>query len=189
MIYPIYVTYDGNVFTPMARYKHRCDQQFATDNVTTYRLVIEEERSEKSHRQYFATVRDAYLSLPENLGERFINADHLRKWCLIKTGWALVQEQELDTPHDAEIVTGFIRRREPYSVVVRRGCVVVVYTAMSQSKNAMKKEPFEKSKHDVLDLIDSMLGVPLGTTFAQQNYPHTGRSDEAPSPPPPDGDG
>ncbi len=41
--------------------------------------------------------------------------------------------------------------------------VVIKRTAHSQALGKMTKDEFQKSKQDVLDLLESMLGVPLGS--------------------------
>ena len=52
-----------------------------------YRLAEIEERSEASHEQEFAWLREAWLSLPESIAREFPSPEHLRKRALIATGW------------------------------------------------------------------------------------------------------
>ena len=69
------------------------------------------------------------------------------------------------TPSEARKLAADIRQRDPYAVIVmseddrladRSSSVVKVFDAESQSMAAMKKERFEQSKRDVLDLVAAM---------------------------------
>lgn len=163
--------------TPLARFQHRCTDQFEIGKV--YRLIQDEERSMASHRHYFACIHEGWLNLPENIARRFLNEDHLRAWCLIKAGWSNERDIVCDSINDAGTIGSFIGEREPYVVVVVDGRVVKVFSARSQSVRSMGKEAFQQSKQDVLDLIEAMIGLKQGSLMAQQPKRLTNQHEES----------
>lgn len=142
---------------PVPRYRKQCDEQFVVGQA--YRMEVVEERSSASHRFYFAAIHEAWVNLPEDIADRFKNADHLRKWCLIKCGCCDEQNFILANETGAQAFAQFIGLREPYAVIDVKGRVVRIYTAKSQSIREMGKAEFEQSKRAVLDLVSSMTGV------------------------------
>lgn len=162
---PFYAVYDGEVFRPLPQFKHRCDDLFGAGQVV--RLIEEEDRSKASHDHFFAAVRDGYNNLPEHFAVRFCDEEHLRKWCLVATGWAKERNIVCETINDAAKFAAFLQSRDIYSVVVHRGRVVKEFTAVSQSYR-MGKDRFQRSKQDVLDKIEGLLGVKQGSLMQQQ---------------------
>lgn len=159
---------------PEARYGNIVARQFHDGEA--YPLVVLEARSRASHNGYFAALHDGFLNLPEDLAEvaerlniktipgtGFRDEEHLRKWALCETGHCDVEEFDFDTKEDAHRLARFYRRRDDYSQILVRGTHVTIKTARSQSAAAMSKEPFEKSKRDVLNLIEAMIGLKKGT--------------------------
>ena len=155
---PILMTWDGEALHPRsARWAAVCDQQLVVGQ--TYRVAEIKDRSTSSHSHYFAAVAEAHANLPEDQAERFQTADHLRKWCLIKTGWADQRQIVCASKAEAQRVAAFVRPMDEYAIVTATEAVVTVFTAKSQSYRAMGKKDFQKSKQDVLDLLASMIGV------------------------------
>ena len=70
---------------PLARFRKLCNKQFVVGEV--YCMVAQEERSAASHRQYFASLHDAWMNLPEATAEQFPSSEHLRKYALIQAGF------------------------------------------------------------------------------------------------------
>jgi hypothetical protein len=157
MTSPVNFRWDGEHMVPLERHRKLCDRQYVIGEI--YLLVAEEERSMRSHQHYFASLREAWLNLPENLAERFPTVEHLRKWCLIKCGYSKENKIVCDSPKVAANVAGFISVNVAYSVTVVEGNVVTVYTPQSQAVRAMGSKVFQQSKSDVLDLLSSMVGV------------------------------
>lgn len=122
-----------------------------------YALVEHSERSMKSHAHYFAQIKEYWSTLPESLAHEFPSAEHLRKKALIRAGWADEQATVLDTHEDAIKFAAFAKNMDEFSVVVVSDRIVKRYVARSQNFRAMNKEEFQKSKDDVLKLIDDML--------------------------------
>lgn len=157
MTAPITYQWDGEAMVPLARLAKRCDEQFVIG--IAYTLVEHQERSTPSHKQYFAAVREGWLNLPEHLAEDFPTEEHLRKWCLIRTGYSNSQSMPCSSKAEALRIAAFIRPMDEFSVVKAEGSVVSRYTAKSQSMKAMDKREFQASKEAVLNHIAKMLDV------------------------------
>ncbi|WP_234840443.1 hypothetical protein [Sinorhizobium meliloti] len=61
-------------------------------------------------------------------------------------------------------LAAFIRPIDAFSVVDVKEATVTRYVAKSQSMKAMGKQDFQESKTAVLDFLDDLIGVELGTT-------------------------
>lgn len=162
---PVLFEWSGDFMVPLLRFQSRCDQQYVVGQV--YRLVEEEERSHASHAHYFACLGEAWRNLPEDIADRFPTAESLRKWCLIKAGFADVRSMVYETANDAKKAASFLGLYNEHAVIIAKGCVVSVYIAKSQSTRAMDKATFQASKTAVLDLVSSMIGV-SSTELAKQ---------------------
>lgn len=157
MTKPIAYIWDGEVMRPELRFAKLCDRQFVVGE--RYTLVQNEERSEASHRQYFAAITEVWKTLPEKLGERFPSPEHLRKWAMIRCGYADSRSVVCASDLEAERIAAFLRPMDAYAVIVPNGPVVTVYTAQSQSKAAMNKTLFQQSKHDVLEFLADLIRI------------------------------
>lgn len=125
----------------------------------TYRLAEIEERSAKSHDHFFAAVSEIWSNLPEELAERFPTAEHWRKHALIRTGYHDVSEFVAASKAEAIRLAAYIRGLDEYSAVIVKDNVVRRLTAKSQSKKAMGREDFQKSKTAVLEWCAAQIGV------------------------------
>lgn len=160
---PLTFRWDGECFTPASQFwAKRADQEFVVGE--TYKLVEHHDRSTNSHRHFFATVSDAWRTLPDHMLDEYPNAEVLRKKALIRKGYHTCRDHVCPTKADADRLAAFIRPMDDYAVVIARECVVRVYTAMSQSTKAMGAKDFQASKQDVLDFIDDLLQVERGST-------------------------
>ena len=157
-------------WVPHKRYDNLARSQF--DDGEEHPLVPLEPRSRASHSAYFAELNEAFDSLPENLNEiakqlgiktlppgGFIDSEHFRKWALCETGHCEVTEFDFDSNRDAMNVARWHRKKDIYCQILVRGAHVTIKEAFSQSAAAMSKEPFEKSKSDVLDLLSAFTGA------------------------------
>lgn len=150
-------TWAGDGFTPLPRFAKACDKEFVVGQ--RYHMEAIEERSAVSHRHYFAAIHDAWLNLPEGEAERFPSSEHLRKWALIKAGFADERSVVCASNAEANRIAAFIRPFDGYGVVVVREATVKVYSAQSQSLKAMGKVEFQRSKQAVLDIVAALIGV------------------------------
>lgn len=149
--------WDGEGMVPMPGFARRCDAAFTVGEV--YRLDVVEERSAASHRQYFAAINDMWSTLPDHLAERFPSSEHLRKYALIRAGFADHRQFVAASKAEALRLAAFLRPVDEYAIVEVRDACVTVWTAQSQSMRAMGKERFQASKEQVLDIIAAMLGI------------------------------
>lgn len=156
---PLAFTWDGEAMVP--RHPRLADKAFAVGEI--YVLVEHHDRSQASHRQYFAAIRDAHDNLPEDLAEQFATPDHLRKWALCKAGYADERSIVCASKAEAQRMAAFLRPMDSFAVVTVREAMVRVYTAQSQSLKAMGKQAFQDSKQKVLDILDGLVGVERGT--------------------------
>lgn len=151
---PVFLKWTGEVFQPEPSFKAYCAREYTVGEI--YPMLPVEERSQASHSHYFAAVAEGFNNLSEENAKRFPDKEALRHWCLVQCGYCTETNYVLANSKEARKLAADIRRMSPYAVISIRDAVVVVWEAESQSRAAMKKEIFEKSKQDVLDMIASM---------------------------------
>lgn len=134
-----------------------CDRRFVVG--ARYALAEQHERSLASHRQYFASLHEAWLQLPEAMTDDYPTSEHLRKKALIATGYRDERSLVCASKVEARRVAAFVRPADGYAVISTNGPVVVVWTAKSQSMRAMGKKAFQESKQAVLDYVWALVGV------------------------------
>lgn len=157
MTAPIPMLWEGDVFRPLPGYARACDRAFVVGAV--YRLAEHEERSQASHNHFFAAVAEAHANLPEHLAERLPTPEHLRKFALIKAGYADSRTLVASSKAEAQRLAAFVRPMDSFAVVVASEATVTVWTAKSQSVRAMGKKEFQESKDAVLDIIAGLIGT------------------------------
>lgn len=151
----------GGVFYPVASHKRYVAQTYGDGEIITFTRL--EERSQASHGHYFALLNQAWANLPEELAERFPSQDHLRKWCLIKSGWRDERTTACASKEEAERTAAFIKPIDDYAIVVRHENTVIVWTAKSQSMGDMGKADFQQSKDDVLRVLSELIGTDVSS--------------------------
>lgn len=162
---PIPMRYTGESWVPLTPHWQRvADKHYAIGEIRN--LVPEEQRSRASHGHQFAEIGDAWRTLPEHLAERFPTAEALRKFALIKAGFATVTEHVCGSQAEAQRLASVIAGLDPYSVTEVRRNVVRHLRAMSQSLRAMGREDFQRSKQGCLEVVADLIGVPASTLSA-----------------------
>ncbi|GAA0589073.1 hypothetical protein [Paenochrobactrum glaciei] len=160
---PIMMQWDGEAMVPASSYWASCaDRQFVIGEA--YKMVEHHDRSGVSHNHYFASITNAWNTLPDHLLVEYPSAEHLRKKMLVKCGYADERSIVCASKADALRVAAFIKPMDEHAVVSVREAVVRVYTAQSQSMKAMGKQEFQQSKQSVLEEIDKLIGVDRGET-------------------------
>lgn len=159
---PVLMEYQGDgSFRAVRPVAVQCDKQYTVHE--RYRMVVEEERSEASHGHQFANIDDSWHNLPDHLALQFTSADNLRKHALIMTGWRHERRCAFSSAAEARKAAAFIMQiATEYTLASVAGNVVVVWTARSQKMRGpdrMNKADFQKSKQDIFDWIDDLLGV------------------------------
>lgn len=154
---PQYFTYDAERSVMVPRRPNLADKTYVDGE--EYRLSVIEKRSEASHRAYFAELHSAWLNLPDDRAEQFINENHFRKWLLIKTGYCDERQIVCSTKAEAERIGAFVRSMSPYTLVTVKDRIVTAYEAKSQSYRSMSRAEFNKSKQAVLEYASSLIGV------------------------------
>lgn len=166
---PLTYSWDGEAFRPLPRFAKAADKQFVVG--MNYPLEVHEERSRSSHSHYFAALGEAWNNLPELLAEQFPTVEHLRKWCLIKAGFADERSIVCASKAEAQRVAAFIRPMDEYAIVDVREATIRVYTAQSQSMRAMGKKDFQASKQAVLEVVAALIGIDADRLSANANAP------------------
>jgi len=125
----------------------------------------EKQRSTQSHNHQFAAINDCFENLPARHANApyAASADAFRKYGLIQTGHCDVDTVAFETHVAACAAAPFIanlaRKAHGHALTVVRGPLVICSTPHSQSFKAMGKDMFHKSKADVLDWAETLLGV------------------------------
>lgn len=165
----ILTQWDGQAFVPATRHMKKCDAEYTVGE--TYFVDPIAPRSQASHNHFFAQLADLWLNLPEDQAERWPNAEALRKYALIMTGYRDERTIVASSKAEAQRIAAFVRPMDETAVVTVKEAVVRVWTAKSQSMKAMGKSDFQKSKDDVLGYVAGLIGV-----TAQEAQENAGRA-------------
>lgn len=167
MTSPVSLQYlgDGEFRAPSTYWCRKCDDTFVIGHV--HRMVEHHDRSDATHRHYFACLTNGWQSLPDHLLELYPDVETLRKRLLIRCGYADERSIVCASKAEAQRIGAFIKPMDRYAVVIVKDAVVTVFTARSQSYRAMGRDEFARSKEKVLAALDDLLGVEPGTTAKQ----------------------
>jgi hypothetical protein len=155
---PITFVWTGHVMQPLYAYREACTQRFEIGN--RYRLEEVDEPSAASRSHYFAALREAFSNLPHDCEHEFVSPEHLRKWALIKCGYA--NERRIVCADEGEACRVAAEFGSDFDVVTVEDRCLRVFEAQSQSKREMGHDRFEASKKAVLDLVAGLVGVAAG---------------------------
>jgi hypothetical protein len=147
--------WEGDVMRPLR--PKRADAFYTIGE--RYILAPVAERSQVSHSHEFAWLREAWMSLPDHLAERFPSSEALRKFALIKAGYCDSNTIVCASKAEAHRVAAFIRPMDEFAIVTVEGATVTRYTAKSQSRRAMGAKDFQESKTALMEIVAQMLGV------------------------------
>lgn len=148
---------DGALHPASSYWLRRAEKEFVAGE--TYRIVDQPERSSAAHNHFFASIQNAWESLPPLLAQEFPSAEHLRKYALIKAGFCLSNSMPCGSADAAHKFAAFMRPLDEFALVTVTGSVVRVFTAKSQSYRSMGKAEFQASKEKCLEVIADMLGA------------------------------
>lgn len=153
---PILFSWDGEAMRPYSPFwATEADRVYVVGE--RYSLVAHHDRSQASHNAYFAQIAEAWHRLPEDLVVRWPSPEHLRKYALIKAGYRNERSTVCASENEAQRVAALIRPMDDYAIIVVEGNVVIIFTAKSQSYDAMGSKEFQESKDRVLDVIAEMI--------------------------------
>jgi hypothetical protein len=152
---PLLFRWEGDCFKPIPRHAKDCDARYVIGE--HYALEEIQERSSKTHAHYFASVSQGWANLREDIADHWPTAEHLRKWCLIKSGYHNHRSIVAKSKAEALRLASFIRPMDDFAIVTVNDCVVDVFTAKSQSHRAMNRQEFAKSKEAVLAILAQMI--------------------------------
>jgi hypothetical protein len=148
----------NGVFKPVGRFGPVAAEHFGEGEIIS--VIAQEDRSEVSHRQQFAWLRDAFHTMPESLRETYVTVEHLRKRGLIATGHCTTQDYVCASQAEAARWAANLRREvDEHAVITVSAGVVRVFRAKSQARGAMDKTEFQQAKQDLMDWVAGILGV------------------------------
>jgi hypothetical protein len=150
--------WDGEVMRPLR--PRRADAFYTVGQ--RYILETVTQRSNATHKHEFAWLREAWMSLPENLADQYPTTEHLRKRALIDAGYFDETIVDAGTAAAAIRVAAAFRSMDDFSLVIVRGPYVIRRVAKSQSKRAMGAKEFHDSKTKIMEIVARMLGVEPG---------------------------
>lgn len=153
---PLTWRWDGESMTPIGpRSRLEADRQFVVGH--TYRLAEADEFSDASRAQFFAAIRDIWASLPESEAERFPDAEHLRKFALIRCGHAIQTQYVAQNRAEAQRFAVYARREnDDYTLVTVDNVVVTTWRA--RSIKGLARKDFAALKDKVFDYLATLTG-------------------------------
>lgn len=151
---PLHCRYDGDNFVPLR--PKTANKHFVVGEV--YPFIVHEDRSAASHKQYFASLHEAWTQLPEWIGDLYPTPEHLRKRALIEAGYYDEEIIDCGSNKVAPSVSAAIRKRDDFALIQVRDHLVIIHTAKSQSMRAMGKKDFQASKAKVLEIVWGLCG-------------------------------
>jgi hypothetical protein len=170
MAKPIKYAWTGSAWQPLQRFVQAC-AAFVVGQVAELEVV--EERSEESHRHYFACIREAWRNLPEVYQDRFGSdekegTEKLRKWCLIKAGYRRERTLIAASQRQAQEIAALVQAIDDCAVVLLDGHILTIYVAKSQKMkktgdDGMDRKEFGDSKDAVLRECAHLIGVDVAT--------------------------
>jgi hypothetical protein len=163
MIAPIPLRYmgEGEFRAPTKFTEKLCDRELVIGEIL--RWEQSHDRSDTSHKHFFALVREAWQNLPENLVNEFPNSEVLRGFALIKTGHCTVNKIVAASNPEAVRLLTYLTSREGYSICEIVGNVVTIWEPHSMKYLAMKRKEFQQTKDDVLTFISQLIGTDVTT--------------------------
>ncbi|MCR9130757.1 MAG: hypothetical protein NXI12_14695 [Alphaproteobacteria bacterium] len=160
MTRPVQCIYDGEAFWPANRYQAKlAAEHYGAGELLALEPV--EDRSPASHRHYFAAIREAWKSIPEDQASApwALSPEHLRKYALVRAGYADATTTDCGSNAAALRVAWAMKGLNEFAVIAVHESTVTAYTPHSQSARAMGKKAFQESKDAVLNVIAGLLGV------------------------------
>lgn len=171
---PILVRFTGDVFEPAnVPMLTRAQKHFETGEV--YAIEFADPPSDVTKRHFFAVINDSWKNLSNeplpgknwSLADRYPSPEHLRKWAIVKAGYADESMVPCDTDEMADRVVMMARRLDTYCVISRPegSNVVRIWTAQSITK--MDRRTFQNCKTLVFGILSDLIGVEPHTLAAQ----------------------
>ncbi len=146
---------------PMANYRDTARKNYVDQQ--QYLMEEAEERSTVSHRHFFACIRKAWNSLPEDKQDEYPSTEHLRKRALIKCKFYNLKIYTCADAAHANELAGIIQAIDEFALIIVSDDVVKIYTARSVAPSKMKPEEFQRAKEAVLWLLSDMIGTDVAT--------------------------
>jgi hypothetical protein len=144
-----------------ALHRALADKTLVIGEVHKWDIVAE--RSMKSHRHYFACINEAWKNLPEAYVDDLPSPECLRKYALIKTGYARKDQIVCANHQEALNLLAAMRATDDYCIITLDIKVVTIWRAKSQNTKAMQPAEFQESKERTLHFIANLIGTDVET--------------------------
>lgn len=154
---PLLCQYTGDGFGLLGRSKKAADAAYVVGQ--RYIVEVREERSEASHRHFFASVHEAWLNLNETQAARFPSAEHLRKYALIQMNYRDERVIVCSSNDEALKLSSFVPTLDEFAIATVNGSIVTVAIAKSQSLKSMGRKDFQASKDAVFSYLAWLVDV------------------------------
>jgi hypothetical protein len=148
----------GEFRAPSAFVARLCDRDLVVGEILQW-TVAEDERTAKSHKHFFATVKEAWKNLPETFADKFPNPESLRKFCLIEASYCTVTVIEARTNLEAVKTATLVTMLDEHARCEINDRFVTIKRAESQNMRAMKKDRFQASKDAVFTILSQLIGT------------------------------
>ena len=156
---PIVTRWDGEAFRPIGRSQRECDDTRIVGEV--YRLAdVHDARSRASHNHFFAVVAEIWATLPDDLAERFQSQEALRKFALIKCGYATQIQQVGQSHAEAKRMAALAALvADEYVLCAVDRNVVTIWKAKSMQELHMGRREFQEVKDKVFGFLSDLVGA------------------------------
>ena len=165
----LFCGWDGERLIPLRRSLEIANNSLVVGE--RYICEILEQRSAASHRFYFATINDLFMSWPEAHPRQFSTPDHLRRWALIRCGFRTERQFATASKAEARRLATFLAAGDEYAELSVVDNVIVEWKALSQKSHSMGREQFAKSKESVLAFLAGEVGVTVESLAPPREEP------------------
>lgn len=115
--------------------------------------------ADPSRRFFFAALRDVHNNLPDQLRERWPNAEIMRKHALCAVGYCDAMTVVCGSKAAAPQIANTFRALNHYCIASVKGDVVTVFTARSMARRALQKKEFREVADKVFSYLYEQTGI------------------------------
>lgn len=117
------------------------------------------EHSDPLRRMFFASIRDIWQTLPDEIAPQYPSSESLRKAALCRAGWCDSVVMTCGDEKTAMKVAALVKHLDRYAIVDLSGTVVTTFTAKSISKRACKKDDLSRVVEGALMWAHGLVGA------------------------------
>lgn len=122
-------------------------------------LIDPKLHNDPMRRMFFASLREAWDSLPDALRANYPSQEAFRKAALINAGWCDTSMTLCGSNRAAHEVKLLVLAMDRFSIVKIEGAVIRVHRARSLAKRSCPKKQFQDVADKALNWAHSQIGV------------------------------